>query len=57
MKVLFVAGFGPIVRDMEASLCFYRETIGLPLTFRSGRSPRRPNRASVTASGRPTLRR
>ena len=31
MKVLFVAGFGPIVRDMDASLRFYRETIGLPL--------------------------
>jgi catechol 2,3-dioxygenase-like lactoylglutathione lyase family enzyme len=31
MKVLFVAGFGPIVRDMEASLRFYRGTLGLPL--------------------------
>jgi len=31
MKVLFVAGFGPIVRDMDASLRFYRETIGMPL--------------------------
>lgn len=31
MKVLFVAGFGPIVRDMDVSLRFYRETIGLPL--------------------------
>lgn len=31
MRVLFVAGFGPIVRDMEASLRFYRETIGMPL--------------------------
>ena len=31
MKVLFVAGFGPIVRDMDESLRFYRETIGMPL--------------------------
>ena len=31
MQVLFVAGFGPIVRDMDASLRFYRDTIGLPL--------------------------
>jgi len=31
MKVLFVAGFGPIVRDMDAALRFYRDAIGLPL--------------------------
>ncbi len=31
MKVLFVAGFGPIVRDMDASLRFYRDAIGMPL--------------------------
>jgi catechol 2,3-dioxygenase-like lactoylglutathione lyase family enzyme len=31
MKVLFVAGFGPIVRDMDAALRFYRETLGLPI--------------------------
>jgi catechol 2,3-dioxygenase-like lactoylglutathione lyase family enzyme len=31
MKVLFVAGFGPIVRDMDASLRFYRDTIAMPL--------------------------
>lgn len=31
MEVLFVAGFGPIVRDMDASLGFYRDTLGLPL--------------------------
>jgi catechol 2,3-dioxygenase-like lactoylglutathione lyase family enzyme len=31
MKVLFVAGFGPIVRDMAASLRLYRETLGLPI--------------------------
>jgi catechol 2,3-dioxygenase-like lactoylglutathione lyase family enzyme len=31
MKVLFVAGFGPIVRDMSASLRFYRESLGLPI--------------------------
>ena len=31
MKVLFVAGFGAVVRDMDASLRFYRDTIGIPL--------------------------
>lgn len=31
MKVKFVAGFGPIVRDGETSLAFYRDTLGLPL--------------------------
>ena len=31
MKVLFVAGFGPIVRDLKESARFYREGLGLPL--------------------------
>ncbi|MEP6813688.1 MAG: VOC family protein, partial [Actinomycetota bacterium] len=31
MQVRFVAGFGPIVREMDASLHFYREVLGLPL--------------------------
>ena len=31
MHVLFCAGFGPIVRDPDASLSFYRDTLGLPL--------------------------
>ena len=31
MKIAFVAGFGPLVRDREASLSFYRDTLGLPL--------------------------
>ena len=31
MKVLFVAGFGPIVSDMEAHRVFYGEVLGLPL--------------------------
>jgi catechol 2,3-dioxygenase-like lactoylglutathione lyase family enzyme len=31
MKVLFVAGFGAIVPDMQASLRFYRDAIGIPL--------------------------
>lgn len=31
MKVLFVAGFGPIVKDMEAARQLYGETLGLPL--------------------------
>nr|WP_294083036.1 VOC family protein [Sphaerobacter sp.] len=32
VKVLFVAGFGPIAPDMEAARAFYGETLGLPLT-------------------------
>jgi catechol 2,3-dioxygenase-like lactoylglutathione lyase family enzyme len=31
MKILFVAGFGAIVRDMQESLRFYRDAIGIPL--------------------------
>jgi catechol 2,3-dioxygenase-like lactoylglutathione lyase family enzyme len=31
MKILFVAGFGPIVRDQAASAAFYEETLGVPL--------------------------
>jgi catechol 2,3-dioxygenase-like lactoylglutathione lyase family enzyme len=30
MKVLFVAGFGPIIRDEAASLALYRDLLGLP---------------------------
>jgi len=31
MKVQFVAGFGPIVRDLQESARFYRDALGLPL--------------------------
>jgi catechol 2,3-dioxygenase-like lactoylglutathione lyase family enzyme len=31
MKVLFVAGFGPIVADMPANQAFYGEVLGVPL--------------------------
>ncbi len=31
MKVLFVAGFGPIVADMQANQAFYGEVLGVPL--------------------------
>ena len=31
MKVLFVTGFGPIVRDVASSKRLYLETLGLPL--------------------------
>jgi hypothetical protein len=31
MKVLFVAGFGPIVRDQAAAKALYLDTLGLPL--------------------------
>jgi len=29
MKVLFVAGFGPIVSDMQESAAFYRDSLSL----------------------------
>ena len=32
MNVLFVAGFGPIVPEMETARAFYAEALGLPLT-------------------------
>jgi catechol 2,3-dioxygenase-like lactoylglutathione lyase family enzyme len=32
LKVLFVAGFGPIVRDPATSKGFYVDVLGLPLT-------------------------
>ena len=31
MQIRFVASFSPIVRDLEASLAFYRDALGLPL--------------------------
>ena len=31
MKVLFVAGVAPIVKDSAASVAFYRDAMGLPL--------------------------
>ncbi len=31
MKVLFVAGFGPIVANMESSSAFYGKVLGIPL--------------------------
>jgi catechol 2,3-dioxygenase-like lactoylglutathione lyase family enzyme len=36
IDVLFVAGFGPIVRDGGASRRFYAETLGLPFTEEAG---------------------
>ena len=32
MKVLFIAGFGPIVRDMGESRTLYRDLSGIPFT-------------------------
>ena len=32
MKVLFIAGFGPIVRDMGESRKLYRDVAGIPFT-------------------------
>ena len=31
LRVLFVAGFGPIVQDHRVSLALYKEVLGLPL--------------------------
>jgi catechol 2,3-dioxygenase-like lactoylglutathione lyase family enzyme len=31
LKVMFVAGFGPIIRDPAASHALYRDALGLPL--------------------------
>lgn len=31
MKALFIAGFGPIVKDMDASRAFYEQALGLPM--------------------------
>jgi catechol 2,3-dioxygenase-like lactoylglutathione lyase family enzyme len=36
MKILFVAGFAPIVRDADASEPFYREALGLSLEGQEG---------------------
>lgn len=30
MKILFVAGFGPVVRDIAASRSLYRDALGIP---------------------------
>jgi catechol 2,3-dioxygenase-like lactoylglutathione lyase family enzyme len=31
MRTLFIAGFGPIVRDLDSSRRFYEGTLGIPL--------------------------
>lgn len=36
MRIAFVAGFSPIVRDPAASQAFYRDALGLPLEGREG---------------------
>ena len=36
LKVLFVAGFGPLVRDPVTSKAFYVDTLGLPLEAMPG---------------------
>jgi catechol 2,3-dioxygenase-like lactoylglutathione lyase family enzyme len=32
IEVLFVVGFGPIVKDLEANLELFRDTLGLPVS-------------------------
>ena len=36
MKVVFVAGFGPLVKDPAASKAFYVDALGLPLEQQAG---------------------
>src|SRR4051812_24294766 len=36
LKVLFVAGFGPIIRDVKASRQFYADVLQLPLEEQAG---------------------
>jgi catechol 2,3-dioxygenase-like lactoylglutathione lyase family enzyme len=36
LKVLFVAGFGPLVKDTAASKAFYVDALGLPLEQQPG---------------------
>jgi hypothetical protein len=36
INVLFIAGFGPIVRDTAQSRTLYSETLGIPFTEESG---------------------
>jgi catechol 2,3-dioxygenase-like lactoylglutathione lyase family enzyme len=40
MKILFCSGFSPLVRDPEASLRFYRDTLGIPLSDENDGYPR-----------------
>ena len=36
MKIQFIAGFGPVVRDKAASLRLYRDTLGIAFTEQEG---------------------
>ena len=36
MRVQFIAGLGPLVRDSETSLAFYRDLLGVPLEVGDG---------------------
>ena len=36
MKVLFIAGYGPIVSDLRESAAFYRESLGLSFQEEAG---------------------
>lgn len=39
MKVLFCAGFAPIVSDLDASVAFYGRTLGIPGLHRDAANP------------------
>ena len=39
MKVLFCAGFAPIVSDLDASVAFYGSTLGIPGMHRDADNP------------------
>jgi catechol 2,3-dioxygenase-like lactoylglutathione lyase family enzyme len=40
MKILFCSGFSPLVRDPDASMRFYRDTLGIPLRDENDGYPR-----------------
>ena len=40
MKILFCSGFSPLVRDMDASLRYWRDTLGIPVADENDGYPR-----------------
>ena len=36
IEVMFVVGFGPVVREVEANLALFRDTLGMPVSAGAG---------------------